>query len=98
MIADYDFAYQHDFTGLVPFYGGEVKPIPLTQELLEKCGFEFDEGHMESYWEKNGEVIEQSLNHPLVFRHEAHERPITTLHQLQNLYFAITGDELEIKL
>jgi len=83
---------------LIPLKFDDLEPIPLTQELLKRCGFFPDEDDMCFYWEKNGEIIEESLNHPPVFRHESHQRPITTLHQLQNLYFALTDEELEIKL
>lgn len=89
----------------------QVKPIPLTEDMLKKCGFE-----------KSGEFI---FDHPsgVVFDapndwNNTDEYPIEIgmprtvmgynpeeliirclyLHDLQNKFFAITGEELEINL
>ncbi len=82
----------------------ELEPIVLTAEILEKAGFiekggilaskYFEKGvlqlkHTEEYFQR---VLVTKLN-TTVF-----DLPITTLHQLQNLYFALTGEELEVKL
>ena len=78
--------------GVVPL----LSPIPLTPEVLEKCGavsnayqdrYEFDEIdnlHFEYCGIRN---IIWSEKYP----HIQH------LHQLQNLYFALTGEELIYK-
>lgn len=71
-------------------------PIPLTPEILEKCGFEWDIV-TKRYWNSGPieiSLIKQTANigrdtFILEFHH---------LHQLQNLYFALTGIELEISL
>ena len=73
------------------------KPIPLTEDILLKCGFELDEylylkisEYLSIIWigylslEVNGNII--SIG----------DSPF--LHQLQNLYFALTNTELTIKL
>lgn len=84
------------------------KPIPLTEEWLEKLGFEIC-GYNQLSWRhtehiKNFELDGinwadadypeyQFLNYNIgndIFR-------IHYVHQLQNLYFALTGEELEIK-
>ena len=81
------------------------KPIPLTPEVLEKCGFENDisvgvwlkknrpvELTSIAIWDKGNDV-------PYKFcMHDNKPFPIHSLHQLQNLYFALTGEELTVNL
>jgi len=84
--------------------GNKYTPIPLTPEILEKCGFV-----------RNGDwFYKQSFvlgflttdsNFQTEFKFAGTELPfkwnllnITSLHQLQNLYFALTQTELLIKL
>jgi hypothetical protein len=63
-----------------------IKPIELTEEILFKCVF--------------------ALNHVFLYKHEGsfwHDTlngsiEIKYLHQLQNLYYILTGKELEIKI
>ena len=75
--------------------------IPLTPEILEKCGFRrhdnyfnhdnFDGFHILRY--HDGEcVIELGDQFHIL------SAPFSFLHQLQNLYFALTGKELTIIL
>jgi len=83
-----------------------VKPIPITEEWLKKFGFEYIED-TEYYWKQNPLenwgyrlvefprgtwVISQGFMNK--FNELAH---INYVHQLQNLYFALTGEELEIQ-
>ena len=79
---------------------GMVKPIPLTTEILEKCGF-VRKGHTSS----NGSKL--VIHHPesfypngrVYFNSWAIKNEIPKyLHQLQNLYFALTGEELTVNL
>ena len=89
-----------------------LNPLPLTEEILLKCGFEkgsicyhnafslnvkktdfylrpsFIDGF---YWgfNMNPKKLDCELNDVM---------PLQYLHQLQNLYFALTGTELEINL
>lgn len=75
-----------------------LQPIQLTPEILEKCGFTIHEGrksypfyrykHLSLMGRSNGFCI--NVNHIYVY--------IQSVHQLQNLYFCLTGQELEIKL
>lgn len=81
------------------FYGKIYEPLPLTEEWLIKFGFkkpahswngdifhltEWDEFPLN--WavamDKNGAILVLKLKY---------------VHQLQNLYFALTGEELTIK-
>jgi hypothetical protein len=90
-------------TGYVDKY---CKSIPLTEEWLLKFGFKRNDNTKVSdsfYWimvggselhinPDNGVVWihrnENIFNNPCLVKH---------LHQLQNLYFALTGEELDIK-
>lgn len=75
-------------------------PIPLTPEILEKIGF-----HKYRYWwtrPNNTFNFEEWTNDELglylhVNEHKVGQH-IKYLHQLQNLYFALTGTELQINL
>ena len=85
----------------------ELKPIPLTEKWLERFGFEkvrFDD----NYWfEKQagdfslitndiGKIaFNEKLDH--VFISETIQPKIKTINQLQNIYFALTGEEIELK-
>jgi hypothetical protein len=79
-----------------------IKPIPLTEEWLLKFGFmkskvssQFDKEKLtiqianELEYHKKGRVYFNSL--------AILEESIKYVHQLQNLYFALTGEELTFK-
>ena len=85
----------------------EIEPIKLTEEILLKCGFIFDKStsdiklflpvlnlsleiHATFY---HGQFVIELINHlvPIVTELES-------IHQLQNLYFSLTGKELEVNL
>ena len=76
------------------------KPIALTEEILLKCGFEkvdFDYfilkyGNNECYFSYKKSNLELCRNMQSTANAE-----IKHLHQLQNLYFAITNEELIFK-
>ena len=70
-----------------------IQPIPLTEEILLKCGFEKDENKMFVF---NRKVIYKKNDN--TFHFYCCDIEIKYLHQLQNLYFALTGQELEINL
>jgi hypothetical protein len=81
----------------------EVAPIPLTPEILVKCGFEWSIYHQAHH--KQGFIFDLSARHSGGFvMHESRGKQqiicpeILWLHKLQNLYFALTGTELEVSL
>jgi hypothetical protein len=80
--------------------GEEVEPIPLTEEWLFKFGFKFD-GHC-SWW-KNKLIeltIDTGEDEYSVFNNNGDYitlKGIKYVHSLQNLHFALTGEELTIK-
>jgi len=70
-----------------------IKPIPLTEEWLLKFGFESYYKNGSEYQDKNMYLVKngdiwQNLKIGVNLEH---------VHQLQNLYFALTGEELTIK-
>jgi len=70
------------------------EPIPLTEEWLLKFGFEkIDHIHKDNYFKKNWLCCE-SLSFDW---RGGYIGRIGYVHQLQNLYFALTGEELTIK-
>jgi hypothetical protein len=82
-------------------YPHNCQPIPLTEDILLKCGFEwvkeafgyFDKLHAAYIWD-NGDVE----IHPFCTNDKDCWVKIKYLHQLQNLYFALTGEELNVEL
>lgn len=70
-----------------------LSPIPLTPEILEGCGFE-----KENVWFCNRNIDIKMLDNIYeVYINEILTK-VQSLHQLQNLYFALTGEELTVKL
>lgn len=83
--------------GAMVFYG-----IPLTSEILESCGFGYRENnHNKWYWIKVEQAQFKLYVHDGKFYFAPYEmnyqKEIPYLHQLQNLYFALTGKELLVK-
>ena len=77
-----------------------IKPIPLTEEWLLKFGFKKDGTNYQKGWfylhgnNRTG-TIDFLLNEPYSNKYNA--TVLQFVHQLQNLYFALTGNELTIK-
>ena len=85
----------------------QFKPISLTEEILLKCGFKItkNDEYPFKYVINKGmrdEIEIEDLNSTTCFVLSHGRRfsvvKIKYLHQLQNLYFALTGKELEIEL
>lgn len=88
----------------------QVKPIPLTEDMLKKCGFKQDNYNGYFYMDicdtifylRTGFVggfywgFIDSMNDEYSELSDANS--IFYLHQLQNLYFVLTGEELTITL
>jgi hypothetical protein len=87
----YDIARGNDY---------QYNPIPLTEEWLLKFGFKYDTDndklckslHIDilSFRASEGHMCLESQGYRTLYKH------IKYVHQLQNLYFALTGEELEI--
>lgn len=86
----------------------QVDPIPLTPEILEKSGFELwkDKKTLSIEFENGNTIIitdteiflggYDSSTGGQGFTMEV--KNVQCVHQLQNLYFALTSEELNIKL
>ena len=73
------------------------KPIPLSEEWLLKFGFKYDKPH--DLFSKYGFDI-QLLDDGIEFyigEYGSYFTLLNYVHQLQNLYFALTQTELELK-
>lgn len=67
----------------------DFEGIPITPEILEKAGFRIDPNskkHAGKVYRCQGVTINLETSR------------IKYLHQLQNFYFALTGEELQIEL
>ncbi|AGO47465.1 hypothetical protein Phi19:3_gp061 [Cellulophaga phage phi19:3] len=81
-----------------------LQPIPLTEEWLLKFGFvknDWTDGGTIIYygWQNGAVLLETDSNSSFFILDGKHEEfnNIKHVHQLQNLYFALTGEELTTK-
>lgn len=98
--------YQATAETISDLENGHIKPtgIPLTEEWLEKFGFKITDGHnnIRLYareQEDNVNFVLTDYRKPKLegIRFNAHY-VFEYVHQLQNLYFALTSKELTIKV
>lgn len=72
----------------------EIKPIPLTPEWLERAGFK----KQNNGWNGPNKGFDFSLfalpGDPFTYNSSECNPTIRYVHQLQNLYFAMTSEEL----
>lgn len=73
-------------------YVDQAEPEPLTEEWLFKFGFK----KVYHYYYLNN-ARHMGFNEEYGFFNVTNDIQIEYVHQLQNLYFAITGEELTIK-
>ena len=76
------------------------KPIPLTEEWLLKFGFGYRDSISYSGWYSPihaGRSIRIYKDGVWGYKYAYSEVSLVYVHQLQNLYFALIGEELEIK-
>lgn len=82
-----------------------LKPITLTDKLLEKIGMKkrFDSATC-NIWDmkdaniRNGNLCLVLIKDGWIYPTAPGAVPFYNLHQLQNLYYALTGEELTINL
>ena len=81
-----------DYQDYIAFKHDTLKPIPLTEDILLKCGFDV---HYHIEWCTNG-LMDLTINGGYFCYKNI---PVKYLHQLQNWYFLHTkGKELEVNL
>jgi hypothetical protein len=76
----------------------EIEPIHLTEEILLKCGFEKCHNYLKLNYSDSSQdyILYDHYKNDFLFM-GSHARvlfKIKSLHELQNLYFALTGKEL----
>lgn len=81
---------------VIPELCSSYEPIELTPEILIDCGFEKGLDHF--WYSPNIEIGVLFHDSGLTVTTQSVSRPVTHLHQLQNLYFALTGEELTVNL
>ena len=75
----------------------EFEPILLTRDILEKCGFETtDADDQYSSYKKESLTIRFMAGNSTRAKISDCEFVCQYLHQLQNLYFDLMGEELEV--
>ena len=74
-------------------YVENLNPILLTEELILKCGFEKHTWGIVTYYSPLFE-----LDADFHLKGVDYNIQVKSLHQLQNLYFDLTGQKLEVKL
>jgi len=95
-----------ELTGKQKYY---VEPLPLTEDWLLRAGFTYHNsynvaGIKQSHWVIIGnqfgrlEIWSSEQTNEIKFNAGFHDYvTVQYVHQLQNLYFALTGEELTIK-
>lgn len=69
-------------------------PIPITEELLSKCGFKKHIWGSATFYYHS--LIE--LDAHFCLKSVDYNIEIKSLHQLQNIYFSLIGKELDLRL
>jgi hypothetical protein len=87
------------YNDLLTLPSSYTEPISLTEEWLIKAGFKRSEAEDVVYyqhgklvicnWDNKGFIMSNAFSFDLRVE-------LKTVHQLQNLYFALTGEELKI--
>jgi hypothetical protein len=75
----------------------ELEPIVLTPEILENSGFVKKGGLLSSKNFEKGKLELKQVDKHFELTSLANSPAIKTVHQLQNLSFALTGEEVEIR-
>ena len=105
-----DYKCEYEFSGDPEKYAGKengFEPIPLTEEWLTKFGFEKDDVNTYIhyslpsgtgiYFESGNDWNFNDANICGDYDECIHVKLPQYVHQLQNLYFSLTGKELTIK-
>jgi len=94
---------EHRWCALDFWEGVEFEPIQLTEEWLTRFGFDSGTGRGRSknfYYHNASPFRVEMFEEHILFKEHGNPRELRAIkyvHQLQNLYFALTGEELTIK-
>ena len=89
---------EEDFNMFKARHISKLKPIPLTEEILFKCGFEWVkrfECYVHCYKTEKEFILQKEYDFWLMCDINLKVQ-IKHLHQLQNLYHSLTGKEIKI--
>ncbi len=75
--------------------GWKAQPIPLTEEWLNK--FKWERVNADEFVFRNNNYFSIDSSGRLYYMDDYTAVDIQFVHQLQNLYFALTGEELTMK-
>lgn len=99
-----DKALQTAFKGCTYTANVNLSPVHLTPEVLELCNFTKigsgtnpDTNEEETVFENN-DLYLSVINNKVFLKIGITQYPINALHQLQNIYLVLKGNELEINL
>lgn len=75
-----------------------IQPVPLTDDVLKQCGFAYH--HYFKFWQLITTGIRSEMNinpdyEVIDFMRKPILKKLTSLHQLQNVYFMLKGRELK---
>ena len=95
--------YTGDQLHYLPAGSQRLQPMPLTDELLQKCGFKFDTYFKR--WQKKKKIFGPGVDMELDGDYTALDfsgspvlKEIKHLHHLQNLYYALKRQELMVDM
>src|SRR5690349_6417715 len=79
----------------------EAELVPLTDELLKECGFVYHDYF--KFWQLITTGIRSEMNlspdyEVIDFMRKPILKKLTSLHQLQNIYFLLKGRELKVNI
>ncbi|MBX3253922.1 MAG: hypothetical protein KF862_07240 [Chitinophagaceae bacterium] len=105
MISDGLGEFAHFYHTITP---ESIDPIPITPEMLKKCGFDQVNGCYfdKTLWNKYNVLRYDNGANVFILESRNYEQAervylpniIKYIHQLQNAYYILTGKELEINL
>lgn len=75
-----------------------IEPVPLTDDIIRQCGFAFH--NYFKFWQLITTGIRSEMNispdyEVIDFMRKPILKKLTSLHQLQNIYFLLKGRELQ---
>lgn len=99
MSAKHDVPFQWQASDFAEVYNTQAKPIPLSPEILLKCGFEYEgattltRDNFSVYFK----VWNDNVRAFAFYLLKQVEVPCLFVHQLQNVFHSLTGEELTIE-
>jgi hypothetical protein len=83
-------------------HSAQLQPVPMTDEVLQQAGFRYHTYFR--FWQKvgtaPGELSEMDIDpdyNVLDFMRRPVVKKLSSLHQLQNVYFFLKGEELGLE-